>query len=89
MGYIADVPDFPRGLGCGSSCSCGPCRAASRLSEWYVAPEDGDDAEEDDQKGYTVGCCPRGCAGGRAPLGAPRYGSSGPGAYWRPVPRRW
>jgi hypothetical protein len=90
MGYIADVPDFPRGLGCGSSCRCGPCRAASRLSESYVSPEDGDDDDADDgQKGYAMGCSPTGCTCGRSPLGGPRYGNPRLGAHWGRTPRRW
>jgi hypothetical protein len=49
MGYIADVQDFADGLGCGASCSCGPCRAGARLSESYVTPDD----DDDDREGLT------------------------------------
>jgi len=60
MAYFAVLPDSPQGLSCGPSCSCGPCRGAARLSEWYVKPEDGDDDGEpqddsDNKVGWAAG----------------------------------
>jgi hypothetical protein len=46
MGYIADVSGKLDGFGCGESCGCGRGRASTRLSEWYITPENGDGGED-------------------------------------------
>lgn len=53
MGYIAEVSNASDGLGCGGSCGCRSCSAGTRLSEWYIKPEDANGEENDDEGDAT------------------------------------